>query len=247
MPRKLDTDWNVYTNFSEDLTGGSPGYNISETATSVIRLNEGDIAEFIIENSVGPSGVSEFHPWHFHGHSFWVVGRGNGTFNETEDVPKYNLQNPVIRDTVVGLKDSWVALVRTGSIHFIINETLQTVIANNIPLFFPTSFPPLIKRFVANNPGVWFLHCHIEAHLAMGMGFVVIVDPDKVGTLTESVQYCNSNELQAVVEDSFVDDSIQGEIEPENSSNSYSIVNDHRFVLSPAGITTAVIMLLSLL
>jgi hypothetical protein len=81
----------------------------------------------------------------------------------------------------------------------------------------------------------------------MGMGFVVIVNPDKVGSLTESVQYCNNNELAAVVVDSFVDDAIQGEVERENPSNGYSIMNDHRFVLSSAGITTAVIVLLSLL
>lgn len=40
------------------------------------------------------------------------MGRGNGTFNETEDVPKYNLKNPVLRDTSVGLGSGWLAVVR---------------------------------------------------------------------------------------------------------------------------------------
>ncbi|RCV39319.1 hypothetical protein SETIT_8G214000v2 [Setaria italica] len=31
-------------------------------------------------------------------------------------------------------------------------------------------------RFVANNPGVWFMHCHYEFHLSMGMAAVFIVD-----------------------------------------------------------------------
>ncbi|PUZ45626.1 hypothetical protein GQ55_8G239800 [Panicum hallii var. hallii] len=31
-------------------------------------------------------------------------------------------------------------------------------------------------RFVANNPGVWFMHCHYEFHLAMGMATVFIVE-----------------------------------------------------------------------
>nr|CAB3490434.1 unnamed protein product [Digitaria exilis] len=31
-------------------------------------------------------------------------------------------------------------------------------------------------RFVANNPGVWFMHCHFEFHLAMGMAAVFIVE-----------------------------------------------------------------------
>ncbi|KAF8672972.1 hypothetical protein HU200_049040 [Digitaria exilis] len=31
-------------------------------------------------------------------------------------------------------------------------------------------------RFVANNPGVWFMHCHYEFHLVMGMAAVFIVE-----------------------------------------------------------------------
>nr|CAB3477489.1 unnamed protein product [Digitaria exilis] len=31
-------------------------------------------------------------------------------------------------------------------------------------------------RFVADNPGVWFMHCHYEFHLSMGMAAVFIVE-----------------------------------------------------------------------
>jgi laccase len=31
-------------------------------------------------------------------------------------------------------------------------------------------------RFVADNPGAWFLHCHFEFHIAMGMATVFEVD-----------------------------------------------------------------------
>ncbi|XP_071713839.1 laccase-14-like [Rutidosis leptorrhynchoides] len=30
-------------------------------------------------------------------------------------------------------------------------------------------------RFKANNPGVWFMHCHLERHVSWGMGMVFIV------------------------------------------------------------------------
>ncbi|XP_057790169.1 laccase-14-like [Salvia miltiorrhiza] len=30
-------------------------------------------------------------------------------------------------------------------------------------------------RFKANNPGVWYMHCHIERHISWGMGMVFIV------------------------------------------------------------------------
>lgn len=31
----------------------------------------------------------------------------------------------------------------------------------------------LVVRFVANNPGMWFLHCHIDWHLVGGLALVV--------------------------------------------------------------------------
>ncbi|KAJ0669018.1 putative laccase [Helianthus annuus] len=30
-------------------------------------------------------------------------------------------------------------------------------------------------RFVADNPGVWFMHCHLEVHMTWGLGVVLIV------------------------------------------------------------------------
>lgn len=43
-----------------------------------------------------------------------------------------------------------------------------------------------LLRWVADNPGTWIIHCHVEAHVMMGMGFVVMVgdkdpnDPSKL-------------------------------------------------------------------
>lgn len=123
----------------------------------------------------------EPHPYHLHGNDFWVVGRGYGDYNATRDVPNYNLENPVLRDTVVGLSGQWVAL-----------------------------------RLKANNPGVWFLHCHIEPHLAMGMGFVLIVSPDKIGSVAKNIQYCTGSSLQT----NFQNEAINATVEAleDNSS-----------------------------
>ncbi|CAG8701451.1 14431_t:CDS:2, partial [Ambispora leptoticha] len=41
--------------------------------------------------------VNNIHSFHLHGHSFYVVERGNGT---TPDSSAYNLVNPPYRDTV---------------------------------------------------------------------------------------------------------------------------------------------------
>lgn len=36
----------------------------------------------------------------------------------------------------------------------------------------------LVLRFTANNPGVWFFHCHIDLHLVGGMAAAIIEAPD---------------------------------------------------------------------
>jgi L-ascorbate oxidase len=36
----------------------------------------------------------------------------------------------------------------------------------------------LILRFVADNPGVWLVHCHLDFHSEVGMGFLLRVGTD---------------------------------------------------------------------
>ncbi|XP_037407359.1 laccase-7-like [Triticum dicoccoides] len=41
-----------------------------------------------------------------------------------------------------------------------------------------------VIRFVANNPGMWFFHCHLDAHVPMGLGMVFAVEN---GTTADSM------------------------------------------------------------
>jgi len=34
----------------------------------------------------------------------------------------------------------------------------------------------VVIRFLANNPGMWFFHCHLDAHVPMGLGMVFAVE-----------------------------------------------------------------------
>ena len=35
-------------------------------------------------------------------------------------------------------------------------------------------------RFVANNPGAWFFHCHIEWHMSAGLALALLVSPEQL-------------------------------------------------------------------
>ena len=56
------------------------------------------------------NATSETHPWHLHGHDFWILGYGDGKFNITKDPKSYNLANPIMRNTVPLYPYGWTAL-----------------------------------------------------------------------------------------------------------------------------------------
>lgn len=140
---------------------GGPGRGLGRLAEAIISIEKGQVFEFVLQNTRALNGVAEYHPWHAHGYSFWVVGQGKGVYNAATDVATYNLKNPVLRDTVSLQPLGWVAI-----------------------------------RFLADNPGTWLFHCHILSHQIMGMGFVVVVQPDQImGDIPPSVEFCDNHQL----------------------------------------------------
>ncbi|XP_021833835.1 laccase-11-like [Prunus avium] len=83
----------------------------------------------------------ESHPFHLHGYNFFVVGTGIGNFDPAKDPAKYNLVDPVERNTVGVPTGGWTAI-----------------------------------RFRADNPGVWFMHCHLELHTGWGLKTAFVVE-----------------------------------------------------------------------
>ena len=88
------------------------------------------------------------HPFHLHGHKFWVMETGEmdpqfGGFDYYEDVGQvYPLDRRMKRDTVV------------------------------VPMM-----GHAVIRWVADNPGVWAFHCHMMVHLASGMAMAIVEQP----------------------------------------------------------------------
>ena len=89
---------------------GGPGPILGSYVESIVQFNDGQVVEFVLQNALSLNGAAEFHPWHMHGHSFWIVGHGEGTYDPEIDVNNYNLVNPVLRDTLVLHPRGWVAL-----------------------------------------------------------------------------------------------------------------------------------------
>ena len=104
------------------------------------------------------------HPIHMHGHSFHVVKVGYGDYDSEGrlvsassdlDCPERCLQAP-----------KWRANAPPAGIQaFTKTVRKDTVI---VP-----SGGYVVVEFIADNPGYWFLHCHIESHQLEGMAAVI--------------------------------------------------------------------------
>ncbi|KAM7522100.1 hypothetical protein LguiA_012002 [Lonicera macranthoides] len=125
-----------------NYTGAGPKNLGTVKGTRLYRLAYNSTVELVLQDTgiIAP----ENHPIHLHGFNFFVVGRGLGNFNSKNDPKKFNLVDPVERNTIGVPSGGWTAI-----------------------------------RFRADNPGVWFMHCHLEVHTTWGLKMAFVVDNGK--------------------------------------------------------------------
>jgi hypothetical protein len=100
------------------------------------------------------------HPFHLHGHSFYVLAThksdfGWGSYFPSSDagsavIPDFNLENPLRKDTVMVPRRGFAVL-----------------------------------RFQARNMGVWMLHCHVLVHQASGMAMGIQVGGEETHAVVD--------------------------------------------------------------
>ncbi|KAG5550432.1 hypothetical protein RHGRI_015404 [Rhododendron griersonianum] len=125
-----------------NYTGAAPTNLSTKNGTKVYRLAYNDTVQVVLQDTgiIAP----ENHPVHLHGFNFFAVGKGLGNYNAKNDPKKFNLVDPVERNTIGVPSGGWIAI-----------------------------------RFRGDNPGVWFLHCHLEVHTTWGLKMAFLVDNGK--------------------------------------------------------------------
>ncbi|GLJ51162.1 hypothetical protein SUGI_1088880 [Cryptomeria japonica] len=103
----------VYTPRDYNITIPPPNHNAVEgNDVYVFKLNS--VVDVILQNAntLTPTinNSSEIHPWHMHGHDFWILGYGDGVFDPVNHPPKYNMANPPLRNTVALFPYGWTAI-----------------------------------------------------------------------------------------------------------------------------------------
>ena len=135
--------------------------SISETYATI---------QFVLTN-IGDTQVGNkaAHPIHIHGHSFQVLGIYYGTYNTSSGLLISNNDNVTcnISDTVTDsscTNPHWVGSPVDGTVN-------DTTIRKDTIIVPPGGY--VVLRFISNNWGFWYMHCHIEPHFLEGMALVI--------------------------------------------------------------------------
>ncbi|KAF8402780.1 hypothetical protein HHK36_010871 [Tetracentron sinense] len=78
------------------------------TGTRLYRLPYNSTVQVVLQNT-GIIALKN-HPIYLHGFNFFVVGRGLGNFNSKKDTKKFNLVDPVERNTIGEPSGGWTAI-----------------------------------------------------------------------------------------------------------------------------------------
>lgn len=91
-----------------NYTGTQPTNLQSMVGTRVYRLRYNSTVQLVLQDTA--MLAPESHPVHLHGFNFFTVGSGLGNYNAKKDPKKFNLVDPVERNTISVPAGGWIAI-----------------------------------------------------------------------------------------------------------------------------------------
>ena len=138
------------------------GYKLSDSEDKSVMM---------VLSAVGLGTNRDFsHPIHLHGHSFYIVHVGYGTY---EDGVLKNNSLDVVCDSSLCMNPRWrngtpsavtVAMASSGKL-------IDTAVRKDTVIVPAGGY--VVIAFIADSPGYWFMHCHIEVHQLEGMAVII--------------------------------------------------------------------------
>ncbi|KAG8043285.1 hypothetical protein GUJ93_ZPchr0216g11340 [Zizania palustris] len=93
---------------SFNYTGTPPNNTFVTHGTRVVPLKFNTTVEVVLQET--SIQCAESHPLHLHGYDFFIAGTGFDNFDASNDTTKYNLVDPVQRNTISVATAGWVAI-----------------------------------------------------------------------------------------------------------------------------------------
>ncbi|KAF2089562.1 multicopper oxidase [Saccharata proteae CBS 121410] len=101
----IDIDWEKPT--LQYVIDGNTSY--PQTYNLIELPTEGMWTYWIVQETAGTK-VPIPHPMHLHGHDFYILGKGTGTFDKTSSPATLNWNNPTRRDVSLLPAGGWLAI-----------------------------------------------------------------------------------------------------------------------------------------
>lgn len=102
------TDFPSNPPFPFNYTGTPPNNTFVTNATKAMVLCFNTSVELVMQDTSIQG--TESHPLHLHGFNFFVVGQGFGNYDPAKDPTKFNLVDPIERNTAGVPDGGWVAI-----------------------------------------------------------------------------------------------------------------------------------------
>lgn len=179
VTQKKDRKWLRSCTAEEDPTCGKD--KVCDCPLTVF-FQYGQIVEMVLMNLGSGNGWA--HPIHIHGHHFHVLKINWGEYDPTTGRPTseqtYGMSNDDIMCLGANEDQAWDG-------YPFCNEAKwkdPTWGGDNTPgleldkaplkdsLYIPRGGYAVV-RIIADNPGIWFMHCHVEVHIEDGMGMFI--------------------------------------------------------------------------
>lgn len=132
-----------------------------------------DKSVMMVFSAVGKGTNRDFsHPVHLHGHSFYVVHVGYGTYADNGTL--LNNSNDIECDSDLCMNPSWRGGVVPPEVTAVMSSSgmlIDTAVRKDTVIVPAGGYVAI--AFLADNPGYWFLHCHIEVHQLEGMAVII--------------------------------------------------------------------------
>jgi FtsP/CotA-like multicopper oxidase with cupredoxin domain len=132
----------------------------------VRRINSFNKTIRFVMSSVGnevPEGEGSAHPMHLHGHHFHVLDIGYGSYYDNNATLRRRNEDIICPDPFCSIP-AW----RNGPPTFTIDP--KTVRKDTVIV---PGGGYVVVQFLSDNPGFWFMHCHIIGDLLEGMAVVI--------------------------------------------------------------------------
>ncbi|XP_052779171.1 uncharacterized protein LOC128216597 [Mya arenaria] len=184
--------------------------------TYSLSIGSGETVQMVFMNMGLGRGWS--HPIHMHGHSFYVLKMGYGTYNESNGAFVAQNSDVDCRGNLYTGPDKSFCNDATWS-----NANWKDGNVPDLNLDRPTRKDTIIVpsggyvvlRIRADNPGLWNMHCHIELHNLDGMQMLINESFSEVPKAPKGFPECHSYPPSAARLNNIVDPSEMEEKEGE--------------------------------